>query len=384
METTILIAGDFCSHDRSANLDIIKFQELFTDVSSIINEVDYSIVNLETPLSIKYPLYPLLKQGPSLINNMEVANVLQTIGFNAVTMANNHILDYGEAVLVDTINAVKNINLDFVGVGENLTEASKPLVKMINKFKVAFINCCEHEFSVAGNSSAGAHPLNPIIQYYQIQELKKKVDFVIMIIHGGIEHLQYPTKRMVETYRFFVDAGADAVINHHQHCPCGYEIYKNKPIYYGIGNFFFDWDGKRNSIWNLGYMVRLSLQNNLQLFSEIIPYRQCDKDPSVLLLKEKESENFDLMMKMLCEVIQDPVLLEQKFKNFNSINDYLYRKMLEPYSGRLANGLYRRGFLPTTISKERILALMDFIICESHYERVKEYLERLYKKYCNE
>lgn len=84
-----------------------------------------------------------------------------------------------------------------------------------------------------------------------------------MIVHGGVEHHQYPTKRMVQTYRFFVDAGADAVINHHQHCPCGYEIYNGKPIYYGLGNFCFDWDGKRDSMWNVGYMVALNVDRNI-------------------------------------------------------------------------------------------------------------------------
>ena len=84
------------------------------------------------------------------------------------------------------------------------------------------------------------NPLLPIQQFYKIQEAKENADYVLVIVHGGIEHYQLPTSRMIETYRFFIDAGADAVVNHHQHCYSGYERYKSKPIIYGLGNLLFD------------------------------------------------------------------------------------------------------------------------------------------------
>lgn len=91
------------------------------------------------------------------------------------------------------------------------------------------------------------------------------------------------------------------------------------------------------------------------------------------LLEGAEIENFYKMVDGLCAAVSDDKVLDEKLKEFNQKNDFLYRKMLEPYSGRIANSLYRRGILPSTISKDRILALIDFIVCESHYERVKEY-----------
>ena len=88
---------------------------------------------------------------------------------------------------------------------------------------LAIINCCEHEFSIADDDSAGANPLNPIQQYYKIKEARLNADYVLVIVHGGHEMYQLPSLRMVDTYRFFIDAGADAVVNHHQHCFSGYE-----------------------------------------------------------------------------------------------------------------------------------------------------------------
>jgi poly-gamma-glutamate synthesis protein (capsule biosynthesis protein) len=116
-----------------------------------------------------------------------------------------------------------------VGGGTNLQEASKILYKKIDEKVLALINCCENEFSIATEVTAGSNPLNPIQQYYAIQEAKSKADYVLVIVHGGHELWQLPSPRMQETYRFFIDAGADAVVNHHQHCYSGYEIYKKKP-----------------------------------------------------------------------------------------------------------------------------------------------------------
>ena len=131
-------------------------------------------------------------------------------------------------------------------------------------------------------------------------------------------------------------------------------------------------------------MVKLQLEDNHQIKPEIIPYSQCDENPVVRPLTGDELVHFNLMMKELCSAIKNESILDQKLCEFNKRNDYLYRKMLEPYNGRLANSLYRRGILPTTISKERVLALMDFILCESHHERVIDFLERQYNKKFNE
>ena len=379
---SILVAGDICPHNRTKIVSDIKIDE---KVEDIIGGSSFSIVNLECPcMDIASGRSGIHKQGPCLSTTAETIEFIKKIGFNCVTLANNHIMDYGADSLIFTIKELEKSNIHYVGAGKDINVASTIKYINISDRTIAIVNACEHEFSIANIHNAGANPLNPIFLFYQIQEAKKRADYIILIIHGGIEHYQYPTKRMVDTYRFFIDAGADTVINHHQHCPCGFEVYKGKPIYYGLGNFCFDWDGKRNSIWNLGYMVRLNLTNDHQISSEIIPYRQCDKTPTVDLLEGEELAEFNIMMKNICEVIQDEKLLLKKFEEFNAANDFLYKKMLEPYSGRIANGLYLRGLLPTTISKERILALMDFIICESHQERVIEYLERLYKQYFNE
>lgn len=190
-----------------------------------------------------------------------------------------------------------------------MKEASRILYKDIKGVKFAIINCCEHEFSIATDKKGGSNPLNPIQQYYAIQEAKKQADKIIVIVHGGHELYQLPSLRMKETYRFFVDAGADAVINHHQHCYSGYEVYEGKPIFYGLGNFCFDWKGKRNSIWNYGYMVKLSF-NNDNIEYEVIPYCQGNEKPGLEVLTNKEE--FLISISELNKVIANDVQLKEK------------------------------------------------------------------------
>ena len=130
-------------------------------------------------------------------------------------------MDFGTVGVQNTLQAVDAVGLDHMGGGMNLSDASAVLYKEIKGVKIAFVNCCEHEFSIATDTSAGANPLNVVQLWYTIREAKSVANKVIVIVHGGHELFQLPSPRMQETYRFFVDAGASAVINHHQHCYSG-------------------------------------------------------------------------------------------------------------------------------------------------------------------
>ena len=87
---------------------------------------------------------------------------------------------------------------------------------------------------------------------------------------------------MQKWYRHFVDMGADAVVNHHQHCISGYEIYQEKPIFYGLGNFCFDsFREQPVSQWNYGYAVKLTVDKKISV--DLIPYTQFAEQPKLNL-----------------------------------------------------------------------------------------------------
>ena len=373
----ILIAGDYCDSFRVT--DVIARKEygaLFDNVRDIISSADYSIVNFEFPIVAKEG-NPIAKCGPNLKGQPASVEAIKYAGFRCCTLANNHILDQGEACLLDTKNRLEEAGIKTVGAGANLSEASEILYIDKDGKKVAIINCCEHEFSIATETSSGANPLNPIRQYYKIQKARKNADYVLIIVHGGHEHYQLPSPRMKETYRFFVDNGADAVVNHHQHCYSGYEIYKGKPIFYGIGNFLFDWEGKRNTIWNEGYMVELLFEETISC--QLIPYVQCAEKATIELMIGDKKKKFESLLIKLNEIICDDEKLKATFIESVKQKSRTHKLIFTPYSNPYLRAMTYRGFLPSFLNNKKILELINYIGCESNRDISLPLLQRLIK-----
>lgn len=363
----ILIAGDFCPY-RIPITDITHFEH----VSQVVKEADYSIVNLECPIDDARIGMPINKIGPSLRGSSDGLSLLSDIGFKCVTLANNHFKDYNSEGCTSTFNALKKRNIDYVGAGENLKEASKVLYKEINSKRIAFVNCCEHEFSIATENSPGSNPMKPIDLYYTISGAKRNADYVVVITHGGIEMYNLPSPRMQTLYRYFVDIGADLVVNHHQHCFSGYEDYKGKRIYYGLGNFYFPALNHDSLLWQRGYMVRVFFDDTHMTFGEI-PYSQSyEKGVCVEDMTSLSKEMNDLN-----SIISDRVQLKKSYDKLTSGDKYGF---INPYNSRLARGLARRGLIPSFVSKKSLLELYAKIRCESHKDRFLNYLEKRINK----
>lgn len=365
----VLIAGDFCPQERVANaFDHNDYQSVLSEVRPLLEVSDFSIVNFECPIT-KGSEKPIPKLGPNLHCSGNGLEAIKWAGFNCVTLANNHFYDFGEEGVKNTLEMCRSFRIDKVGGGLNLKEASQILYKQIEGKMLAIINCCEHEFSIATDHTGGSNPLNPIHQYYSILEAKSKADYVLVIVHGGHEHWQLPSPRMVETYRFFVDAGADAVVNHHQHCYSGYEFYRGKPIVYGLGNFCFDKANQRNSKWNYGLLLNLTFDSDMGI--ELFPYCQCSEKAEIKLLTK---DAFFEELEKLNNVIVNPEILEIETKKYYTSCMEQYSNILEPLQSRFYLGAKHRGWLPSLISEERRLKAANFICCEAHRDKLAHYL----------
>lgn len=370
----ILVAGDFRSSKRTVEfIENRDFSSVLQEIVPITQAADYAIVNYEAPV-VTGNYKPIQKCGPNLKSSILDLEAIKYAGFDMVTLANNHIMDYGDAGLHDTITYCHKYGIDTVGVGENIIEASRIAYKTFDKDTLAIINCCEHEFSIAEYGSAGANPLDPIQQYYKIQEAKQNAKYVLVIVHGGHEHYQLPSSRMVDTYRFFIDAGADAVINHHQHCFSGYEYYKSKPIVYGLGNLCYDADEYRNSVWNEGYMAMLNVnEDNISL--ETIPYIQNNDVAGVFILKDRNG--FDHKINELNNIIANRQTLIKKQKDYYQSQCHITSIKLEPYTNRILRALRMRNLIPSMLSHRKITEIQNIVECESHRDKLQFVLYKI-------
>lgn len=368
----ILFAGDFSVQDRAVYLfrDTNNAIEAFKSVKKVCDSHDLSIVNFESPVTESKN--KILKDGPCIQNPKKSVEVLKSVGFNLFTLANNHLRDYGTQGVTDTIEECQAQNVAYVGAGACLNEARQPYIYEKDGKKVGILNVCENESSIASNCEPGANPISEINLYYDVNAIISLVDYVIVIVHGGREHYKLPTPRMKKLYRYIIDLGADLVVNHHQHCYSGYETYRGKHIFYGLGNFYFDRYGKRNAEWNKGLF--LSVDFNDMLSFELLPITQCNDKPEVLV------EDYKLVAKEIIEInsiIQDDKLLEESY--FQLVDRTKPLSPMQPYTTHYIRALYNRGFLPDVISKVKKVMILNAIRCETHKELLIAYLERYLK-----
>lgn len=365
----IVIAGDLLPFGRVADLfDQKKYEEVLGQVRGRIKDADYSIVNFECPICTGAKK-PIEKVGPNHKCSDSVIGAIQYAGFSGVTLANNHFRDFGDEGCENTLQLLDANGIDHVGGGMNVAEAAHILYRDVKGLRLAIVNCCEHEFSIATERSAGSNALNPIEQYYSIKETRGKADYVLVIVHGGHEMWQLPSPRMKQTYHFFIDAGADAVVNHHQHCFSGYEIYKGKPIVYGLGNFCFDKPNYFKGLWEYGYMVEINTETNA---ISLIPYEQCGDKPTIKLIEDKTSF-FEQINKLNAIILNNDLLVEEANKYYNSKHNRAVFS-LEPYSNKFLKRLYFHKILPSFMSKRKKLLLYNMLACESQQDIFLHYL----------
>ena len=379
----LIIAGDYCMHDRMQQYSSSEIVAAMSSVLPHIQESDYAIVNLECAV-FDGEHQPIVKDGPNLHNSFESVKALKALGFNGVTLANNHFADYGPEAVNETLSLLKHNKIDYFGGGENIQEASQIKYIELHNKKIAIINACEHEFTIATDTEGGANPLDVIDMSHAIKEAAAKADYTIVIIHGGSEHYELPTPRMQKWYRFFVEMGADAVINHHQHCYSGDEIYEGKPIIYGLGNFCLDWNGKRHSKWNEGYMIQLQFNKTVGI--KLIPYIQCDAVVGTFITNDRKT--FDKHVGDLNAIIADKEQLEQRYVEFvkAKTEDYLY--VFHNPQNRTLRRMANKGILPNKFASEvlpqpmykdqnKLLTLLNTMQCESHRDVMRKVLTEL-------
>lgn len=376
MEIKILITGDYCPIGRIEKAIDENDFTFISEFAPYSQNADLAITNLESPLTLSN--HKILKSGPNIKAKPNAIKPLVEGGFNLVTMANNHILDYGNEGVYDSIKVCKENGIDHLGAGESLREARSPLYKNIKGKKIAVLNFAENEFCAATQTTSGANPVNLINNHKDIIEAKKQVDYLIVIAHGGREHYQLPTPQLRERYRFYADSGADMVVGHHTHCYSGFEIYNDKHIFYSLGNFIFDYKKKyQKGMWTQGYAVEFTL-NDSGINTVIIPFHQGrEVNPNLVLFNELEKSDFYKKIEGLNMQITDDSKFENTWKNYLKTQEKTYKGMLliqnDYIRAAISKGLLPKVFLH---SKSHQTLLLNILRCESHREIMTAILER--------
>lgn len=209
-----------------------------------MQSVDILMINNEFAFSRRGT--PLSGKAYTFRADPERISQILNIGTDILSLANNHVYDYGEEALLDTLETVEGADIPYVGAGRNLTEAMKPVYFIANGRKIAIVSATQIERSMnytkeATDETAGVlKTLNPDKFLSVIEEAETCSDYVIAFVHWGTENTNNYGGDQVELGRKFIDAGADAIIGGHTHCLQGFDYYNGKPIIYSLGNYWFN------------------------------------------------------------------------------------------------------------------------------------------------
>lgn len=227
----------------------------FDDLRHILKSGDIVFGNLETTIATSGKQLP--GKGIWFRADPAVTEGLKEAGFNVLSLANNHTLDYDTPALLETIQNLEQAGIGYVGAGENLEQARRPLVVIRDGVSVGFLAYNEFynyfwSYSYkrtfeATDSTAGTAPMKEDIIKEDIEKLKELCDVVVVSLHWGIENSNRITTAQQQLGHKIIDWGGDIVLGHHPHVLQGIEFYNGKPIAYSLGNFVFDQNGDNNN-----------------------------------------------------------------------------------------------------------------------------------------
>ena len=232
-----------------------SYEKAFEKVSSVLIQGDIVFANLETPLTASTHGLDS-KRKIVLRAKPETVTALTSAGFNMISLSNNHIMDYYEKGLFDTMSLLKENNILHAGGGKNIEEARKPAIIEKNGLKIgllAYTDMAELVFAgkpflsfAATADKSGVVPRKYETIREDVMNLRDKVDLLAVSLHWGVEDSFAVTAEQVEFAHDLIDDGVDIILGHHPHQFQGIELYKGKPILYSMGNFLFDQNEPEN------------------------------------------------------------------------------------------------------------------------------------------
>jgi poly-gamma-glutamate capsule biosynthesis protein CapA/YwtB (metallophosphatase superfamily) len=328
---------------------------LFTGVAPELQRADIAFCQLEINLTERGTRLPQARHTDR--TSPETAYAIRRAGFNVVSFAGNHCMDWGQEGFFETIDALKTAGLAVAGVGANIAEARKPAVIETKGCRVGFLayNSILPMSYWAEPNRPGCAPLRAWTHYEQvehdqpgtpcrihtwpnqedlrslvedIQKLKHDCDVVIVSMHWGIHFVPAViADYQPELAHTAIDAGTDLILGHHAHILKGVEIYKDVPILYSLCNFAMDLPMTREHAGRKSFKEIKKLNPNWELDFESTYNFPYDSRKSVMVkcvIAEKRIQSTSLLP-VYIDRQSRPEILAESDRRFSEVQEYLER-----------------------------------------------------------
>ena len=290
-ENTISFVGDVSLADNWYIMP--KYDErnkgiygiLSEDTVKVMTETDIMVINSEFTISDRGEKMPnkyyTFRASPKRIP------IYNEMGADLLTLANNHVYDFGKDAFYDMLNSLNEYKIPYIGAGKNIDEAKKPYYFVLNGYKIAFINATRAEKYIltpeaTENNGGVFRCYDPEPLKYLINDIKKNSDYVVVLIHWGKEDSHELEQVQIDTSKIYIDAGADVIVGTHAHVLQGIDYYNHKPIIYNLGDFIFNDETKDTGI----FQIKLNDDGKMDYY--FIPAKEENEYTKLLYDDEKQ------------------------------------------------------------------------------------------------
>lgn len=248
-EVVLSFAGDISFADGYANMSAYHARGgidscILPNVKARMSAADIMMINNEFCYSKRGSPLPgkdfTFRADPSMVQN------LHNLSVDLVSLANNHVYDYGPDALLDTLDTLSAAAIPYAGAGKNIDEAKEPVYFVSGGMKLSFVCATQIERSTLFTKEAGADSPgvlrtdDPTLCLDAVKNAKADSDFVVVFIHWGTEGTNYFGEDQQTLAHQLIEQGAGLIIGCHPHVLQGIEYYKSVPIIYSLGNFWFN------------------------------------------------------------------------------------------------------------------------------------------------
>ena len=276
---SIVLGGDVMTNRLNSDFESPSLEYSISNIASVLKQADVAIVNLETALcdiTGKKQDRDYMSQGGHVFRaEPDDVDVLKNSGVDTVILANNHTMNYWIGCMRDTLNILDSKGIYHVGAGNTLDEARTVEIIEMEGIKIGLLAYTytdpnvypqswyagSKKYDSSGNAVyIGTSPMSIENMVEDVKKANDEIDFLIVSMHAGTEYKLQPTSEQKKFAMAAIDAGADLVYGHHPHVIQPMTYYKDKPIFFSLGNLIFDQYAEKEMRENL--LVELEIQND--------------------------------------------------------------------------------------------------------------------------
>lgn len=271
---SLIATGDIMlGREVDARMDRNGRDYPFLETKDVLSTADIAFGNFEAPFSESDSNHD--SGSMNLTSEVDSVEGLKTAGFDILNLASNHFDNGGQAGELLTMQVLRDNGIAYTGAGENYAAAHKAAIIKVGKIDIAFLGYNDRDVASASSFATDSRPGTAAMDIPEMQtdinNTKAIADYLIVSMHSGTEYTPNPNSRQIEFAHAAIDAGADLILGHHPHVVQATEKYKDKNIFYSLGNFVFDqpWSTETQQ----GIMVKFNFTNAKLIDYELMPMR---------------------------------------------------------------------------------------------------------------